>query len=83
MSRCFKDLVKKCSKCEIISLKTNFNKDRTKKDGYRPSCKSCCNKYYSIVHKRILNSHKICKKNNRSKKMLTKDKRENLISILN
>ena len=36
MSGCIKDLynyelVKKCSKCEIISLKSNFCKDITKK----------------------------------------------------
>ena len=46
MSNCIKDLyeyelVKKFSKCEIISLKSIIHKDRTKKDGYRPECKGC------------------------------------------
>ena len=27
------DLVKKCSKCGIISLKSNFHKNKTKSDG--------------------------------------------------
>ena len=43
MNNCIKDLydynlINKCSKCGIISLKSNFYKDRTKKDGYRPEC---------------------------------------------
>ena len=38
MSNCIKDLydydlVKKCSKCGIISLKSNFHKDNTRNDG--------------------------------------------------
>ena len=33
----------KCSKCKPFS-KCIFYKDRTKKDGYRPSCKICCQK---------------------------------------
>ena len=38
-------MIKKCSKCGIISLKPNFYKDRTKKDGYRPNCKICVNEF--------------------------------------
>ena len=72
MSNCIKDLydydlVKKCSKCGIVKLKSNFNKDITKKDGYRPSCKICCQNYYYINQDRILNNHKIYSKNIRSK----------------
>ena len=31
-----------CSKCKLISPKSDFYKDITKNDGYRPSCKICC-----------------------------------------
>ena len=46
MNSCFKelydyDLVKKCSKCGIISLKSNFYKDSIKKDGYKSECIFC------------------------------------------
>ena len=68
--------LKKCSECKTFSLKSNFFKDITKKDGYRPSCKICCQKYYYINQNRILNNHQVYSKNNRSKKMLMKDRRE-------
>ena len=72
MSNCIKDLfdyelVKKCSKCGIISLKSNFYKDITKNDGYRPSCIRCTNQYYYDNRNRILNDNKIYRKNNRYK----------------
>ena len=72
MSNCIKDLydydlIKKCSKCGNISLKSNFYKDITKNDGYRPSCKICTNQYYYDNRNRILNNHKIYIKENRSK----------------
>ena len=54
--------VKKCSKCKTIFSKSNFYKDITKNDGYRPSCKDCSKKYYYNNQTRILND-----KNNRSK----------------
>ena len=46
MSKCIKDLydydlIKKCSKCEIISLKCNFQKNKNMKDGLQPHCISC------------------------------------------
>ena len=39
------DDIKKCSKCRINSLKNNYYKDRTRKDGYRSECKFCVNEY--------------------------------------
>ena len=47
MSSCIKDLydydlVKKCRVCKNISLKSNFYKNKTKRDGYRSECISCC-----------------------------------------
>ena len=61
------DDVRKCSKCKTFSPMSIFYKDRTKKDGFRPSCKFCCKKYYHDNQNRKLNNHKICNKNNRSK----------------
>ena len=61
------DEVKSCSKCDMIYSKSNFYRDRTTNDGYRPSCKICCQKYYYNNQSRILNNHKIYTKNNRSK----------------
>ena len=51
MSNCIKDLydydlVKKCSKCRIISLKSNFHKDNTRNDGLYNQCKVCRKDYY-------------------------------------
>ena len=59
--------LKKCSKCKTISSKSDFHKDRTKNDGYRPTCKFCCKNYYYDNQDRTLNNHKIYNKNNRSK----------------
>ena len=39
------DDLKRCSKCKNDCLKTNFYKERTKKDGFRPECKICVNEY--------------------------------------
>ena len=51
----------------MIYSKSNFYKDRTTNDGYRPSCKICTNQYYYDNRNRILNNHKIYIKENRSK----------------
>ena len=59
--------LRKCSKCKTFSSKSNFSIDITKKDGYRPSCKICCQKYFYNFQNRILNNHKNYNKKNRSK----------------
>ena len=46
MSNCIKDLydynlIKKCSKCGIISLKSNFHKNKKSSDGLVSQCKRC------------------------------------------
>ena len=38
--------MKRCSKCENVSLKSNFHKDRKSKDGLRPQCIDCRKKFY-------------------------------------
>ena len=52
MSRCIKDLydygmIKKCFKCENISLKSNFHKDKNREDGLQPYCITCRTQYYN------------------------------------
>ena len=61
------DEMKICSKCRTIDLKSNFYKDVTKIDGYRPSCIRCTNQYYYDNQNRILHNNKTYRKNNRSK----------------
>ena len=39
------DDMKRCSKCKTKSSKSNFFKDITKIDGYRPDCKYCTKQY--------------------------------------
>ena len=58
MSNCIKelydyDLVKKCSKCRITSLKSNFHKDNTRNDGLCNQCKVCRKEYYLDKQDRI------------------------------
>ena len=52
MSTCIKDLfdynlVKKCGRCKNILLKSNFNKDKTKKDGVQGICIICFKQYHN------------------------------------
>ena len=51
MSNCINDLyeydlVKKCSRCGIISLKSNFHKNKKSKDELSSVCKGCMKDYY-------------------------------------
>ena len=50
MSNCIKELydyelVKKCSKCGFVRLKSNFYKDCIEKDGYKSECIFCSKEY--------------------------------------
>jgi hypothetical protein len=36
--------MKACSKCKVPKEEFNFRKDKSKKDGLRPDCKSCSSK---------------------------------------
>ena len=40
------DDMKKCCKCEKISPKTDFYKNKNNKDGHLNECKGCTKKYY-------------------------------------
>ena len=73
MSNCIKDLydydlVKKCSKCGIISLKSNFHENKNMKDGLQSQCKLCTRKYYIDNHNRIINKQYFYEKQNRDRK---------------
>ena len=75
MSSCFKDLYdynlfKNCRVCKNISLKSNFNKNKTKKDGYRSECRSCCKEYYYKNRDQLINNMKNYNKQNREKSNL-------------
>ena len=91
MSNCIKDLydydlIKKCSKCGIISSKSNFQKNKLTKSGVRSECITCrrkfynenqekIKKYYSENRDRISNNQKLYNKENRRKINLYEKKR--------
>ena len=41
-----RDGFKKCTKCGEIKPHSEFHKDKSRKDGYATSCKSCRKKYH-------------------------------------
>ena len=41
------NLVKKCCRCKNILLKSNFNKNKTKKDGLQSFCIICFEQYHN------------------------------------
>ena len=61
------DLVKKCSKCGIIPLKSNFYKDSIRKDGYKSECTFCSKQYYYVNRDWVTNNRKTYVKKNRAK----------------
>ena len=68
MSNCIKDLddyelIKKCSKCGIISLKSNFHKNINKKDGVNSMCKVCMKDYYLKINDKTILKTRDCNKN--------------------
>ena len=53
------DLFKKCCRCKIISLKSNFHKNKNMSDGFQPNCITCVKQkqkqyYIGNPHKKIL-----------------------------
>ena len=80
------DLVKKCSKCGIISSKSNFHKNKLTKSGVPSECITCRRKYYNENQEksknyysenldRINNNQKLYNKQNRTKINLYEKKR--------
>ena len=56
------DLIKRCTKCENISLKSNFHRNSKSKDELHSECKTCRKKsskqYYNDNRDLILNQKK-------------------------
>ena len=67
MSTCNKDLIEKCSKSGIISIKSNFHKNKIMSDGFIAQCKFCTKKYNVDNQDRLLKKQKLCDKGNRDK----------------
>ena len=61
------DDLKKCSKCKTISLKCNFNKDVSTRDGLNPICKVCRLRYYNEKREQKLQYQKLYTKQNRAR----------------
>lgn len=71
-------ITKLCKKCNLDKSLDFFNKDKSKKDGYRNSCKDCQREYtneYYITNKDIINEkNKKWKEDNKDKlKDISKD----------
>jgi hypothetical protein len=56
-----------CSKCGYKQELCFFQKDKSKKDGYRPDCKSCRKKYSDLNYEKIKLKNSEYKKNDRLK----------------
>lgn len=52
-----------CSKCGDEQDLCFFQKDKSKKDGYRPDCKSCCKEYSDLNYYRFKERNSNYKKN--------------------
>ena len=52
------DLIKKCTKCGNISLKSSFHKMLSSKDGLNPQCKNCRRQFYNENRDLILSQKK-------------------------
>ena len=87
MSNCIKDLydydlIKNCLKCENISLKSNFHKNKNRRDGLQAYCISCQKeyrkKYYLDNHSQINEHHKRYKDQNREKLRLYENNRRKI-----
>ena len=72
MSNCIEDLyeydlIKNCLKCGNISLKSNFHKNKNRKDGLQSRCKFCVNEYYLKNNDKIILKTRDWSKNNPEK----------------
>ena len=64
------DLVKKCSKCESVLLKSNFHRHKNMKKGLHPHCISCKKQYYIENCDRLNNYQKKHNYENKEKRNL-------------
>lgn len=50
---------KKCSKCQINKLQSEFAKNKSMADGHRKVCKTCCNVYNKSYYRNQDNKNKM------------------------
>ena len=72
MSNCIKDLydynlIKKCCRCKMICLKSNFHKNKNMSDGLHPRCMFCSKKYYNENRDRLVSNQRLYDQQNRDK----------------
>ncbi len=67
----FIEVMKICTKCKIEKPTSEFHKDKSREDGYYPSCKVCVKEYQINNWNKISKQRKVYKKNN-VKKIKTK-----------
>ena len=65
--------IKRCSKCEIIQVIDNFNKDENRKDGLNSICRLCRKKYYN---ENLVKIKKYNEQNRERRNIYIKNKRE-------
>ncbi len=59
---------KKCNKCKIKKILSDFSKDKTNKDSLQGKCKSCSNKFYKDNREEKLEKSRECYKKNKKEK---------------
>ena len=64
------DLIKRCSECKSICLKSGFSKHETRSDGLYPHCKSCRKQNYDENRIKILNQKNYDFENRERKRIL-------------
>ena len=67
------DLMKRCSRCEIIQVIENFNKDINRNDGLNSICRLCRKKYYN---ENLVKIKKYNEQNKERRNIYLKHKRE-------
>lgn len=70
-----------CSKCGDVQELSNFQKDKSKKDGYRPDCKTCRKLYCDLNYHRFKernSDYKIESRKNNPKKFAEREKKYRL-----
>ena len=65
--------IKRCSKCEIIQVIDNFNKDKNRKDGLNSICRLCRKKFYN---ENLVKIKKYKEENKQRRNRYLKNKRE-------
>lgn len=60
-------MMKICNKCKLEKDISNFNKDKTKKDGYRTICKKCTSIQVKIYRQNFPDKERLTKKKYRLK----------------